>query len=110
MAEVIVNRVKSTRVPSTLCGVINQGTGRKYQCQFTYTCDGRPENIAEPRAYERVSKVARAVLDGRAPALTYGATHYHTKAVRPRWSRVYTKTASIGVHRFYRHTYRTASK
>jgi len=110
VAEVIVNRVKSTRFPSTLCGVINQGTGRKYQCQFTYTCDGRPENIAEPRAYERVSKVARAVLDGRAPALTDGATHYHTKAVRPRWSRVYTKTASIGVHRFYRHTYRTASK
>ena len=109
VAEVIVNRVASTRFPSSICGVVNQGTGRKYQCQFTYTCDGKPENIAEPLAYERVAKVARAVLDDRAPTLTDGATHYHTQAVRPRWSRIYTKTANIGVHLFYRHTYRTAS-
>ncbi|WP_223421730.1 cell wall hydrolase [Tateyamaria pelophila] len=109
VAEVIMNRVDSARFPDSVCGVIKQGTGRKYQCQFTYTCDGHPERIAEPRAYERVSKVARAVLDERAPDLTKGATHYHTTAVRPKWSRVYTKTASIGVHLFYRHTFRTAS-
>ena len=48
-------------------------------------------------------------MDGLAPALTDGATHYHTTAVRPRWARVYTKTARIGVHLFYRHTWRTAS-
>lgn len=110
VAEVILNRVQSDRFPSSACGVINQGTGKKYQCQFTYTCDGHKEVIAEPRAYERVSKVARAALDGAAPELTEGATHYHTTAVKPRWSRVYTKTAAIGVHVFYRHTWRTASK
>ena len=109
VAEVIMNRVRSARFPDNVCGVINQGTGRKYQCQFTYTCDGNPETIHEPRAFDRVAKVARTVLDGRAPDLTNGATHYHTTAVRPRWSRVYTKTASIGVHIFYRHTFRTAS-
>ena len=109
VAEVIMNRVRSARFPDNVCGVINQGTGKRYQCQFTYTCDGNPETIHEPRAFERVSKVARAVLDGRAPDLTKGATHYHTTAVRPRWSRVYTKTAAIGVHVFYRHTFRTAS-
>lgn len=109
VAEVIRNRVASSRFPASYCGVINQGTGRKYQCQFTYTCDGYKEVIAEPKAFERVSKVARAMLDGGAGNLTDGATHYHTKYVRPKWSRVYTKTASIGVHIFYRHTYRTAS-
>ncbi|WP_299832441.1 cell wall hydrolase [uncultured Roseobacter sp.] len=109
VAEVILNRVQSDRFPSSACGVINQGTGKKYQCQFTYTCDGHKEVISEPRAYERVSKVARAALDGVAPELTEGATHYHTTAVNPRWSRVYTKTAAIGVHVFYRHTWRTAS-
>ena len=41
--------------------------------------------------------------------LTSGATHYHAKAVRPSWSRVYKETARIGVHIFYRHNYRTAS-
>ena len=110
VAEVIMNRVKSGRFPNSVCGVINQGTGKKYQCQFTYTCDGIPERIREPKAWERVGKVARAILDGRAPMnLTDGATHYHTTAVKPRWSRTYTKTAAIGVHLFYRHTWRMSS-
>lgn len=109
VAEVILNRVESQRFPSSACGVINQGTGKKYQCQFTYTCDGHNEVIHEPRAYERVAKVARVALDGIAPPLTKGATHYHTKAVNPRWSKVYTKTTAIGTHIFYRHTWRTAS-
>jgi spore germination cell wall hydrolase CwlJ-like protein len=110
VAEVIINRVKSSRFPDTVCGVIRQGTGRKYQCQFTYTCDGNSEKIREPGAYRNVGKVARAVLDGRAAPITNGATHYHTTAVRPRWSRVYSKTARYGVHIFYRHTYREAKK
>ncbi|MFA8384395.1 MAG: cell wall hydrolase [Pelagibaca sp.] len=110
VAEVIMNRVKSGRFPDDICGVINQGTGKKYQCQFTYTCDGIPEHIREPQAWDRVGKVARAILDGRAPMnLTNGATHYHTTAVRPRWSRTYTQTASYGVHVFYRHTWRVSS-
>lgn len=109
VAEVIMNRVESGRFPDTVCGVIHQGTGKRYQCQFTYTCDGHKETIHEPQAFEHVSKVARAVLDGKAPEITDGATHYHTTAVSPRWSRIYTKTAKIGTHIFYRHTYRTAS-
>ncbi|MEW9919029.1 cell wall hydrolase [Marimonas sp. MJW-29] len=109
VAEVILNRVKSQRFPGSVCGVINQGTGKKYQCQFTYTCDGHAEVIAEPAAFARVGKVARYMLDGKVPSLTDGATHYHTTAVRPRWSKVYTRTAKIGVHLFYRHTWRTAS-
>lgn len=109
VAEVISNRVKSARFPGSLCAVINQGTGKKYQCQFTYTCDGHAEVIAEPRAFARVGKIARLMMDGKVPALTEGATHYHTTAVNPRWARVYTRTAKIGVHLFYRHTWRTAS-
>ena len=89
--------------------MINQGTGKKYQCQFTYTCDGRKEVIHEERAFDRVSKVARLAIDGQVPTLTEGATHYHTTSVKPRWSGVYTRTAHIGTHIFYRHTWRTAS-
>jgi len=109
VAEVIRNRVKSSRFPGSFCAVINQGTGKKYQCQFTYTCDGNAEVINEPAAYVRVGKVARAMIDGRAPQLTDGATYYHTTAVSPRWSRVFTKTARIGVHLFYRQGKRIAS-
>lgn len=109
VGEVILNRVDSQLFPDTLCTVINQGTGRKYACQFTYTCDGLAETIAEPRAWERVGKVARLLIDGTNRDLTGGATHYHTKAVNPNWARVYPRTATIGSHHFYRKPVRTAS-
>lgn len=109
VGEVILNRVDNNNYPDTLCNVINQGTGRKYQCQFTYTCDGKAENIAEPRSWERVGKVARLLIDGAPRVLTGGATHYHTKAVNPSWARVYPRTASIDSHYFYRQPVRTAS-
>jgi len=110
VAEVILNRVRSSNFPDTVCGVTHQGTGRRFQCQFTFMCDGRAERVTEPRAWERVGKVADIVLNGQVNLnLTNGATHYHTRAVRPRWSRVFTPTATIGVHRFYRMPARAAS-
>ncbi|WP_342070541.1 cell wall hydrolase [Yoonia algicola] len=109
VGEVIMNRVDSNSYPDSLCGVINQGTGRQYACQFTYTCDGKPETIAEPRSWERVGKVARMLIDGAPRALTGGATHYHTKAVNPSWAQRFPRTAAIGFHYFYRQPVRTAS-
>ncbi|SDI66328.1 Cell Wall Hydrolase [Salipiger marinus] len=109
VAEVIMNRVDSPRFPSTVCAVVKQGTGRKHACQFSYTCDGQPEQIHEPAAWDRVSKVAQAVLSGAPRALTKGATFYHTTAVRPSWSRAFTRTAEIGEHLFYRAAVRVSS-
>ncbi len=102
VAEVILNRVKSSKFPGTVCAVVNQGTGKRNRCQFSYTCDGNPENIHEPAAYRNVGKIARALLDGAPRNLTVGATYYHNHTVRPRWSRVFTRTASIDGHLFYR--------
>lgn len=101
VAEVILNRVSSPDFPSSVCGVIHQGTGKKFQCQFTYTCDGNTEKVHEPAAYEQVGKVARLMLDGADRVLTKGATYYHTKAVRPSWSKRFNRTATIGHHHFY---------
>lgn len=109
VAEVILNRVDSSRFPNTVCGVIHQGTGRRYQCQFTYTCDGYPERVTERDAWRQVGKVARAMLDGAARPLTHGATHYHTRAVKPSWSRRFARTAAIGVHYFYKMPVRVSS-
>ncbi len=102
VAEVILNRAASPRFPDSVCEVIRQGTGQRYRCQFTYNCDGRAETIAEPRAYDRVGKVAKIMLDGAARNLTGGATFYHTRAVRPSWARKFMRTAAIGQHLFYR--------
>ena len=102
VAEVIMNRVDSAEFPDTICDVIHQGTGRKFQCQFTYTCDGKPEHVADQATFARVGKVARLMAQGAPRRLTDGATFYHSRAVSPRWSRVFERTASIGVHHFYR--------
>lgn len=110
VAEVILNRVDDPRYPDTVCNVVNQGTGERFRCQFTYTCDGRPENIDDKRAYERVGKVAKLMLEGKTRRLTKGATHYHTKSVKPRWSRVFPRTTTIGYHHFYREPSRLASR
>ncbi|WP_417279431.1 cell wall hydrolase [Celeribacter sp.] len=102
VAEVILNRVSSPAFPNTVCGVVHQGTGRKYQCQFTYTCDGYADVVREKGAWTQVAKVAKLMIDGAPRTLTQGATHYHTRAVNPRWARAFAKTAQIGVHMFYR--------
>ncbi|MDR9428944.1 MAG: cell wall hydrolase [Salibaculum sp.] len=103
VGEVILNRVDSARFPDDVCAVVTQGTGQLYACQFTFTCDGSPETVHEPQAWATVGKVARLLMDGTAPGdLTNGATYYHTRAVSPRWARVFPRTTTIGSHHFYR--------
>ena len=96
VAEVILNRVADPRYPDSICAVVNQ------TCQFSFTCDGQPERIREPEAFARVGKVADLMMGGVPRRLTDGATHFHTRNVRPDWSRRLPKTAQIGDHVFYR--------
>lgn len=109
VGEVILNRVDSASYPNSICGVVHQGTGRKYACQFTWTCDGRSDAIHEHAAFARVGKVARLLMDGASRDLTDGATHYHTTAVNPSWARRFPRVARYGVHLFYRQPTRSAS-
>ena len=103
VAEVILNRVDSPRFPNSVCSVIRDGTGRRNRCQFSYYCDGKVESIGNPSAYERVKKIAAMMIEGRARALTNGATFYHTDAVTPSWMSAMQQTTVIGDHIFYRY-------
>ena len=96
VAEVILNRVDNPSYPKSVCGVVEQG------CQFSYTCDGRSEQMSERAAADQAGRIARVMLDGAPRALTQGATHFHTVNVNPNWSRRFPRTASIGSHLFYR--------
>ncbi len=109
VGEVILNRVDSAEYPDTVCGVVHQGTGRKFACQFTWTCDNASDSIGNPAAFARVGKVAKLLIDGLPRRLTQGATHYHTKAVHPSWASRFPRTASIGAHLFYKQPTRSAS-
>ncbi len=109
VAEVILNRRDSGDYPRSVCGVVNQGTGAQYACQFTYTCDGISDAVHEQGAWNTVGRVAAVMLDGAPRDLTGGATHYHTRAVNPSWARRFPRTAAIGSHLFYRQPTRIAS-
>ncbi|VAV88403.1 Glutamate synthase [NADPH] large chain [hydrothermal vent metagenome] len=102
VAEVILNRVDSDSFPGSICAVVKQGTGRKFACQFTFTCDGRAKVVNEPAAFQQAGKIARLMIDGAPREFTDGAMYFHTQNVRPSWARKFTRTATIGVHLFYR--------
>ncbi|MBU9696857.1 cell wall hydrolase [Rhodobacteraceae bacterium HSP-20] len=100
VAEVILNRVDSPDYPKSICAVVQQGGSGG--CQFSYSCDGRADAMRDPEATWRAGRIARVMMDGAPRALTMGATHFHTRAVRPGWSNRFPQTASIGAHLFYR--------
>jgi len=103
VAQVILNRVKSGLYPSSICGVVYQNRHRHLACQFTFACEGKSLRIRDTESWDRATRVASAVLEGR----TYladvgGATHYHANYVRPSWSRRLKKMDVIGRHIFYK--------
>jgi hypothetical protein len=102
VAEVILNRVDSPRYPSSVCGVVRQGSERRNACQFSYACDGKSDHMSDAGARLIAGKIARLMLDDTPRILTGGATHFHTLRVRPNWASVYPQTAQIGMHVFYR--------
>jgi hypothetical protein len=107
VANVIVNRARSGKFPSTLCGVIYQNADKgRYRCQFTFACDGRSDAPGERRAWARSAALAQDVYAEFATGENVGAVpgstlYYHTTAVRPSWSSTYNAVAKIGSHIFY---------
>lgn len=102
VAEVVVNRAHSRVYPTSICGVVYQGSHRATGCQFTFTCDGSINRSPRGQAWARSQYVARQVLSGFERPLTSRATHYHTTAVNPYWSSNLIETGRIGTHIFYR--------
>ena len=107
VANVIVNRARSSKFPSTLCGVIYQNADKgRYRCQFTFACDGRTDAPGERRAWARSAALAQTVYAEFAKGETLGAVprstlYYHTTNVRPNWANTYNAVAQIGSHIFY---------
>jgi spore germination cell wall hydrolase CwlJ-like protein len=103
VAQVVMNRVFSGYYPNTVCGVVYQNASHHLACQFTFACDGIPEVVREPDAFERAKKIATDTLDGQLWLPEVGkATHYHAYWVHPSWVHEMTKMYKLGVHTFYR--------
>ena len=108
IANVIIERVRLPNYPNTVCKVVRQGRYYKgnpirHKCAFSYWCDGKSERMYNKRAKETAIKVAAMAMNGILVEITLEATHYHTRAVSPYWSRHerITYLGSLGSHLFY---------
>ena len=102
VAEVVQNRVKSKHYPSSICGVIYQGSGRKSGCQFSFACDGSMDKMPKGKHWDSALELATFMQTHDVASLTNGATHYHTTAIKPVWSTDLRFNRQIGSHKFYR--------
>ena len=102
VAQVVLNRVKHPSWPSSVCGVVYQGSNRSTGCQFTFTCDGSLRRTASGRSWARAQAIAGEALSGRVYEPIGHATHYHTLWVNPYWASSLDHVGTIGAHRFYR--------
>jgi len=102
VAQVILNRVRHPAFPSSVCGVVYQGSTRLTGCQFTFTCDGSLERRPSADGWARAKQIAEAALTGTVFGPVGLATHYHADYVVPYWASTMAKNAVIGAHLFYR--------
>jgi spore germination cell wall hydrolase CwlJ-like protein len=102
VAKVILNRVKDPEYPKSICGVVYQGSGRRNSCQFSFACDGLPDDVKSASAWANSKRIAQKALGGDAKVAAIGsATNYHADYVRPKWAKTMKRLIKIGHHVFY---------
>jgi len=99
VAQVTMNRVNSSKFPSTVCEVVYQKTGSTYQFSWV------GEKVSEVRnkyAWEECLIIARkALTEAKLHDTIYKtqSMYYHNTSVNPGWKLKYV--AKIGNHLFY---------
>lgn len=101
VAQVILNRVRDPAYPKTICGVVYQGAHRPNSCQFSFACDGEPDQPTTRKQWAMAQQIAQRAMDGNNVQIVAAATHYHADYVKPKWSNSLRKIVQIGRHIFY---------
>lgn len=101
VANVIMNRLGDPEFPSSLCGVVQQGSESGH-CQFSWWCDGRPDEADEPKQYAVAREMARRALNGTLPDITQGAQFFHHRSIGPGWMSTLVRTTQTHEFSFYR--------
>ncbi len=110
VAQVVLNRVRHSAFPKTVCGVVYQGAARRKGCQFSFACDGSMRRTREHAAWNRAQRVASKALSGAVAAGVGDSTHFHTINVAPNWGPRLIRTAQVGLHVFYKFGRSAASR
>lgn len=93
VAQVVMNRKRSGRFPSTVCGVIHQ------RGQFSSI---RTFSHARNARWNRAEALARAVMAGEEEPVVGKALYFHATRVSPAYVRSRTRVGTVGNHVFYR--------
>lgn len=103
VAQVVLNRAMDTRFPTDLCDVVRQHY-RLPTCQFSWACDGKPDDPTDESAWRESLLIASAVLDRQSGLfdLTGGAKWFHATHVKPGWAGNLKVSRKIARHVFYR--------
>ena len=102
VAQVVLNRLRHPAYPSSICGVVYQGSERVMGCQFTFTCDGSLLRRPNAGMFANARRIAIEALAGRVFAPVGHATNYHADYVLPYWASSLDKQVQVGRHIFYR--------
>lgn len=102
VAQVVLNRMRHPGFPSTVCGVVYQGSQLPTGCQFTFTCDGSLTRTPIASIWAQARKIAVEALAGKVFAPVGHSTHYHANYVLPYWADSLAKQVQVGRHIFYR--------
>jgi spore germination cell wall hydrolase CwlJ-like protein len=92
VASVVMNRAQDDQ--NNICKIVYT---RK---QFSWTMAKQTKNIEGD--ISDILNVAQAATSNTLVDITGGATHYHTKKVKPYWAKTLVKTKTIGQHIFYK--------
>lgn len=109
VGRVILNRVKSRFYPDTICEVVYQNAHLKNRCQFSFACDGLPNEVKEGAAWNTIRRRAEFLAQCDEQCLgslmnetdLWKSTNYHADYVSPSWAKKLQRTGRIGRHIFY---------
>jgi len=93
VANVVMNRYNTGRYKS-VCDVTAE------KSQFSWW-NNRRRKISEKAKWEEAFLISESVYYGLTKDNTNGATFFHEKKIRPRWSKKLTRVGVIGSHVFY---------
>lgn len=95
VANVVIERSRSGRFPSSLCGVITQ------RGQFGFVRNGRLPSVPESSdQWDTAKAIAQIALNDGWQDPAEGALYFHASRVQPSWGR--EMVTQIGHHIFYR--------
>ena len=94
VAEVIINRTKSGRYPSSICGVVKQPS------QFSFVRGGWIPAIKDSPQWRKALAIAHIAVNDLADSPAPQALSFHATYVSPGWRM--KRVARVGNHIFYR--------